>query len=889
MRQRAMVFLTVISLLLTVAGCGSPEPGPEVFTPDNAWTGPIPDDAEVVSPDEFRKRVGAGELVITSTQAEADAAAARQAAYETDHAQLLALSDPSASLQALLHEADGHADFQGDVPVTRPDGDEVVLEGLGTRLRNAVAIRDAAQSVANALTDYRQTYDLLPDDVKAGVPTPASLDGKPLADVQQALQQVNAALAGSPALRNARLEAKAIAPGAAVAPQAVLQPGAGSDHDAACAEPTGLAAQYWFPLKSFLSPVKNQGKRGTCWAFTAIGAVESRERVQNENPVDLSEQFLVNKVKEDWDSDDYSDGYWPDRALNAAVSEGQALPDESGWTYNPAWKRPSVTDGDDDSYDDACDPYGTGPNAGSCSETSHESPRVCSTYLVVTVCSYATVNFGGPGVASSSAYQVWANGQPFELDRYRLLLAQGHVLLASFPVYKGFMDDAVGGVVSNYAQTRLDDKGNEVSGSYGGHAVQIVGFLSNADMSKPGRTPVNIGGGGYFIIKNSWGCGAGDGGYYYVPADYVSSLFNSLSTLAFDARRSAAWTAEQATPGGRDAPAIQIKKNPATVDLRVETDIATFFLVSHPVAKSVRLKISSNALGTLYDGPWSTDKDALFGPVLDYTFPSSGDQYLALNASYGSSSSQAVLRVRVVNSAPTLQFEGAGDPHQGEPYTLNAIVADVNEAGTTGLCANTSWSVDAPDTLSATSGCQVQVTFAATGDRAVRATTRDTEGLTASRTLTLNVGEPLPNPYPRISGGGVYASDPLFFHNTFIGCTNNAVSQGATIDLREDGCTLSVIGDPPKHYSAAVTVENPDAEALTYDWRLYITDSEGERVYTAVNGSSEPSYELHRVGNFAEATVPCRATVLVHAPDPSRDKSQTLWSGQCVVYLGQLN
>ena len=70
-----------------------------------------------------------------------------------------------------------------------------------------------------------------------------------------------------------------------------------------------MVARFWFPLKSFVSPIKKQANRGLCWAFAAIGAVESRERVQNNNRVDLSEQFLVNKVKQDWDDDDYNDGY----------------------------------------------------------------------------------------------------------------------------------------------------------------------------------------------------------------------------------------------------------------------------------------------------------------------------------------------------------------------------------------------------------------------------------------------------------------------------------------------------------------------------------------------------------------------------------------------------
>jgi hypothetical protein len=123
-----------------------------------------------------------------------------------------------------------------------------------------------------------------------------------------------------------------------------------------------------------------------------------------------------------------------------------------------------------------------------------------------------------------------------------------------------------------------------------------VGFLSNEDMTQFGNTP-KIGGGGYFIIKNSWGC-SGDGGYYYVPADYVSGLFNDLSVLNFDGRRSDAWNKEQAAPGGSEAPQVQIKVNPARADLRVEKDLAGFFQITHPVAKSVNLTVASDVDGT---------------------------------------------------------------------------------------------------------------------------------------------------------------------------------------------------------------------------------------------------------------------------------------------------
>ena len=869
-----------LAAVLLLVACGGPPPvSLDLLVEENAWTFPVPDEAELVSPEEYARRVASGETRLITSEMLAEQAADREATFDADREALASTSSPSPAVAALLAEAEGVEAFEGDRAVELPTGDTVSLFGLGTQFRNLAEAEALAQDPANALADYALSSALAPADLQTQLPTPESLPGAPLADIHEALAQLEALLSASAdpsVLGTARLEPA----GAVEAAQVV--PGNGTDHNGACA-PTNLAGLYWYPLKSFISPMKQQAARGTCWAFTAIGALESRERVQNDSAVDLSEQFLVNKVKEDWDASDFDDGYTSERALNAAADRGQRLPSEASWTYNPAPNRADSGGNDAAAYAGTCTGY-----SGTCSPTAHQSRQVCTTF-VFEFCSYVNVSFGGAGPTASRTIQVWSSGQAFDLSRYRMLLAQGHVLMASFPVYKGFMDDvAANGIVSNYARTRLDDLGNEIAGSYGGHAVQIVGFLSNEEMTRAGVTP-NIGGGGYFIVKNSWGCGAGDRGFYYVPADYVSRLFNRLSVLDFDGRRSSRWVSEQTTPGGTVAPSITIRANPGVADLRFATNLARFFTITHPVARSVTLKVTSDRDGVLFDGSWATDPNALFGPELRRTFTTTGVRTLTLEATYGSGRRSANLFVDVRNTAPAVTLSYAGTAYVGVAFPMTALITDVNEAGGSALCSRTTWSVDAPDGLAVATGCQQQVTFGTTGSRQVRVRTVDTEGAVGVRNVTLNVQPAPANPYPQVTSYGLYARDALFLGGTFLGCDDFAVAAGATVDFREDGCTLAVIGAPPKRFSAAVVVANPDAETLTYDWRTIVTFNGVDTTINTVVGSASGTFVPYSPGNHIDVTNDCRVTVTVNAPDPARSKSLTVWAGKCTYWSTRIN
>ncbi|HEX7002139.1 MAG TPA: hypothetical protein VF164_10650, partial [Trueperaceae bacterium] len=551
--------------------------------------------------------------------------------------------------------------------------------------------------------------------------------------------------------------------------------------------------------------------------------------------------------------------------------------------YNKASNRPSLPDGDAAAYEDTCDPYGIGANGGSCSESAHESPVYCTEYDGDEYCAYALVVAQGGGIQPVRAYQVWHNSAVFDfnLNLYRQLLANGHALIASFPVYKGFMDDAVDGYVDNFATTRLDVGGKEVPGAYGGHEALIVGFISNEELAEA-HHPSDVPGGGYFVLKNSWGCGAGDGGYYYVPARYVSSLFDSLYALDFGPERSAAWKHEQQYPGSTEAPRIQTRES-VLVDLRVEKDLGEFFAVTHPVAKTVDLKVTSDADGLIYDGGWITDPYA-FGSSLPYTFLTAGVRTLELTASYGGRSSHASFDVSVMNWSPDVDIETSGTAHQGEPYPVTAVVHDVNEPNPSELCRYVIWSVDAPDQVTTASGCQAQITFGAQGDRTVRATVHDQDGAEGAGFVTLDVASPPENPYPRISKAGMYSRQ---FHGMPPGdpyrCGDVSVAAGAVIDFEALGCTSSLDPNAPRppRFTAVVSVENPDAESLTYDWRVYVSIDGSERLLEEQLGTTSSTFVPYSPGNSVPVTFPCRVWVRVNAPDEARSKAQTVWQGQC--------
>ena len=72
-------------------------------------------------------------------------------------------------------------------------------------------------------------------------------------------------------------------------------------------------AEIDWSAKGKVTPVKNQGQCGSCWAFSATGVAESQALLESDKTVDLSEQQLVDCTR---DMGNYGcSGGWPYNAL----------------------------------------------------------------------------------------------------------------------------------------------------------------------------------------------------------------------------------------------------------------------------------------------------------------------------------------------------------------------------------------------------------------------------------------------------------------------------------------------------------------------------------------------------------------------------------------------
>lgn len=201
---------------------------------------------------------------------------------------------------------------------------------------------------------------------------------------------------------------------------------------------------------NFVTPVRDQGGCGSCWAFATTGALESATLRYINSPgvnLDLAEQILLSCSPASIDCDR---GGYPHLAANYIRDTG--LPLETCYPY-------TVTEG----------------NCG----------NACSNWQSST---YKIANWS---YVATSAPTVGA---------LKNALSTNGPLATTLDVYSDFFGYQSG--IYSYTS------GNKA----GGHAVLLVGYYDDASVS----------GGGYFIVKNSWGTWWGEDGYFRIAYSEVN-------------------------------------------------------------------------------------------------------------------------------------------------------------------------------------------------------------------------------------------------------------------------------------------------------------------------------------------------------------------------------
>jgi C1A family cysteine protease len=272
-----------------------------------------------------------------------------------------------------------------------------------------------------------------------------------------------------------------------------------------------------FPLKYYHTCIKQQGARGTCVAFAITAAVESMLMVKEKKSYNLSEQFayFYGEIYSNH-SNRYSYGLNTQNAIKKMDKVNMKFQYENRWEYNPSW---DMEDKSGKIHPDSCDGY----DAEMCTNYAFQSKEEING-----IWPFQNFTYKVPSMSTSKNIQIYDYSNIWNVFAKRNSLDMAIALtnaktpvIVSFDVKDNFYNAPSSGYV--YHESNQDH--------IGGHASVILGFVANSDLPSGVQHADEE---GFFIVKNSWGKGNGDCGYYYVDYKYFRKHARGLYTLTLN-------------------------------------------------------------------------------------------------------------------------------------------------------------------------------------------------------------------------------------------------------------------------------------------------------------------------------------------------------------------
>jgi C1A family cysteine protease len=242
-----------------------------------------------------------------------------------------------------------------------------------------------------------------------------------------------------------------------------------------------------------------------------VAALEARIAAKGWGRVNLSEQSLYWYYKYYLVGDSYgtsSDGASPSTMLKGTDYGNYIFQWEKNWNYNPSTSRIGWNVLGKQYYLNSCDEYG----GEECHDNTHQGPTPTSS---------GDVPYEYDGFLNSGAAVLWSESNP-DLS---LALATTFVnaeipVIATIKSSRAFQSPDNNGFI-------IYDK-NDSAKTNSGHVILLIGFVAENDLPAEVEAPDVDAGGGYFIVKNSWGTTWGDNGFIYLPLSWMKKWTSGL-------------------------------------------------------------------------------------------------------------------------------------------------------------------------------------------------------------------------------------------------------------------------------------------------------------------------------------------------------------------------